>query len=158
MAEPDCATELLEQSFEPETVTAGFESYDHWSWKLLIESAHLLFVLVLQFGNDEFASFNFQITDGLLSCMKVNANIYLLHSASFQSHISQLNVSLTTHARRRCFITSVPPAVAGGCARVTTHPLPRGGTDCVQARRPTLIPLLDRVSTTCGSGWVRSCY
>src|SRR5215510_8343997 len=133
MAEPDFATELLEHSVEPETVTAGFESYDHWSLKLLVESTHLLFVLVLQFGNDEFASFNFQITDGLLSCMKVNANIYLLHSASFQSHISQLNVSLTTHERRRCFITSVPGAVATGWLRVVvTSVLPhrarrRGG-------------------------------
>src|SRR6185369_10097842 len=114
MAEPDFATKLLEQGFEPGAVTAGFQAHDHGAQELLVESTHLRFVLVLQFGNDEFASFSFQITDGLLSCMKVNADIYFLHSASFQSHISKLNVSLTTHARRRCFITSVPPAVAGG--------------------------------------------
>jgi hypothetical protein len=30
---------------------------------------------VFQLGNDEFTSFSFQITDRLLSCMKVNADI-----------------------------------------------------------------------------------
>src|SRR2546430_16132353 len=61
---------------------------------------------------DEFASFSFQITNGLLSCMKVNADIYCLHSASFQSP-SKGALSLLK-AGGACFITSVPRAVATG--------------------------------------------
>src|SRR6185436_10495153 len=85
MSQPDFATQFLEQSFEPGAVTTGFEADDYRPAKLRVESLHLLFVLVLQFTGDEFASFSFQITDRLLSCMKVNADIYCVHSASFQS-------------------------------------------------------------------------
>src|SRR5882757_2773676 len=112
MAEPNFATQLLEQSFEPGTVATGFQSDDYPTAELGVESTHLLFVLVLQFTGDEFASFSFQITDRLLSCMKVNADIYCLHSASFQSP-SKRALSLLK-AGRRCFITSVPGAVATG--------------------------------------------
>ena len=52
MAEPDFATELLEQRFEPGTVTTCFQADDHFSLELLVKSTHLLFVLVLQFTND----------------------------------------------------------------------------------------------------------
>src|SRR6267143_1376433 len=90
MPEPDFATQLLEQSFEPGAVTTGFQTDDYGPGELCIESPHLWFVLVLQLMNDEFASFSFQITDGLLSCMKVNADIYCVHSASFQSHDTEL--------------------------------------------------------------------
>src|SRR5437773_10753431 len=70
--------------------------------ELFVESAHLLFVLVLQFTSDEFASFSFQITDRLLSCMKVNADIYCLHSASFQSHVTEsTDRESSTHGRTR---------------------------------------------------------
>src|SRR6185369_2227788 len=86
IAKPHFATESLEQGFEPETVTTGFQTNDDLSLELLVESAHLLFVLVLQLSNDEFASFSFQITDRLLPGMKVNADVYCAHSASFQSH------------------------------------------------------------------------
>src|SRR6185295_2202415 len=86
MTEPDFVTEFLEQGFKPGAVTAGLQAHDHLTLELLVESTHLLFVLVPQCGNDEFASFSFQITDGLLPCMKVNADIYFFHSASFQSH------------------------------------------------------------------------
>ena len=75
MTEPDFATQLLEHGFEPGTVTTGFQAHDYWFLELLVESPHLLFILVLQFNDDEFASFSFQITDRLLSCVKVNADI-----------------------------------------------------------------------------------
>src|SRR6266700_6505700 len=105
MPEPDFATELLEHGFEPGAVTTSFEADDHVTLELLVESAHLLFVLVLQFTSDEFASFNFQITDRLLSCMKVNADIYCVHSASFQSHVlsdtARLIREFSTYGRRR---------------------------------------------------------
>src|SRR5436190_16567034 len=112
MTEPDFATQFLEHSFEPGAVTTRFQADDYRTAELGIESTHLLFVLMLQYTGDEFASFSFQITDRLLSCMKVNADIYCLHSASFQSP-SKRALSLLK-AGRRCFITSVPPAIAGG--------------------------------------------
>ena len=112
MTQPDFATQFLEQSFEPGAVTTGFQADDYWTAELGIESTHLLFVLVLQFTGDEFASFSFQITDRLLSCMKVNADIYCVHSASFQSP-SKRALSLLK-AGGACFITSVPRAVATG--------------------------------------------
>src|SRR5258705_11427150 len=112
MAEPDFATQLLEQSFEPGAVATSFQADDYLPVELGIEGPHLLFVLVLQFTGDEFASFSFQITDRLLSCMKVNADIYCVHSASFQSHVlsdtARLAVSLTLTEGGACFITSVP--------------------------------------------------
>src|SRR6266705_7154279 len=99
MSEPHFATQLLEQSFEPGTVTTGFQAHDHLTLELAVKSAHLLFVLVLQFTADEFASFSFQITDRLLSCMKVNADIYCVHSASFQSHVrAAASLALTEEA------------------------------------------------------------
>src|SRR5437879_2636722 len=89
MAEPDFATQLLEQSLEPGAVTTGFQPDDYLPAELGVESPHLLFVLVLQLTGDEFASFSFQITDRLLLCMKVNADIYCLHSASSQSPVKE---------------------------------------------------------------------
>src|SRR6266498_2458387 len=102
MTEPDFATLFLEQSFEPRTVATSFQTHDHLPPELGVESAHLLFVLMLQFTDDEFASFSFQITDGLLACMKVNADIYCIHSASFQSHVAErTGREFTTHGGRR---------------------------------------------------------
>src|SRR5438046_2519310 len=99
MAEPDFAIQFLEQSFEPGAVTTGFQPNDHLPAELGIESPHRLFVLVLQFTGDEFSSFSFQITDRLLPCMKVNADIYCLHSASFQSHVrAAASLALTEEA------------------------------------------------------------
>src|SRR5690349_2631957 len=99
MTEPDFITELLEHAFEPGAITTGFETDDHCSLELLVESAHLLFVPMLQFGDDEFTSFSFQITGGLLSCMKVNADIYCLHSSSFQSPVrAVVSLALTREA------------------------------------------------------------
>src|SRR5204862_6120965 len=106
-AQRDFATQFFEQSFKPGTVATSFQAHDYLPTELGVESPHLLFVLVLQFTGDEFANFSFQITDRLLSCMKVNADIYCLHSASFQS-LSKRALSLLT-AGRRCFITTVPP-------------------------------------------------
>src|SRR6266446_1224413 len=94
MPKPDFATQFLEHSFEPGAVTTGFQAHDHLPAELGVETPHLLFVLVLQFTGDEFASFSFQITDRLLPCMKVNADIYCLHSASFQSPRQSAAVSL----------------------------------------------------------------
>src|SRR5690348_4787340 len=72
--------------------------------ELGIESAHLFFVLVLKFVELKFSILSCQITDGLLSCMKVNADIYCVHSASFQSHVRAVVSLLLTG--RRFFITS----------------------------------------------------
>src|SRR5205807_9703097 len=47
MPEPDFASQSLEHSFEPGTVTTGFQTDDYGSRELCIESSHLLFVLVL---------------------------------------------------------------------------------------------------------------
>src|SRR5260370_21589462 len=94
MAEPDFATQFFEHSFEPGAVTTCFQADDYWPAKLGVESSHHFFVLVLQLMKDEFASFSFQITDRLLSGMKVNADIYCLHSASFQSPRQRAAVSL----------------------------------------------------------------
>src|SRR5229473_6242564 len=112
MTQPDFATQSLEHSFEPGTVTTCFQADDYLPAKLGVESSHHFFVLVLQFTSDEFASFSFQITDGLLPCMKVNADIYCLHSASFQSP-SKRAFSLLK-AGGAGFITSVPGALADG--------------------------------------------
>src|SRR5689334_19625980 len=95
MAQPDFAAELFQQSFEPGTVTTGFQAHDHRTTELCVESSDCGFVLMLKLLKPKFATISCQITDGLLSCMKVNADIYFLHSASFQSHIRELNVSLT---------------------------------------------------------------
>src|SRR5216684_1109044 len=100
MAEPDFIAQFLEQSFEPGAVTTCFQADDYRTAELGVESPHLLFVLVLQFTGDEFASFSFQITDRLLACMKVNADIYCVHSASFQSP-SKESREFTTHGGRR---------------------------------------------------------
>src|SRR5216684_81032 len=112
MAEPDFIAQFLEQSFEPGAVTTCFQADDYRTAELGVESPNLLFVLVLQFTADEFASFSVQITDRLLACMKVNADIYCVHSASFQSP-SKRALSLLK-AGGAGFITSVPPASAGG--------------------------------------------
>src|SRR6185436_4917833 len=109
--------------------------------ELLVESTHHLFVLVLQLTSDEFACFSFQITDRLLSCMKVNADIYWVHSASFQSHVLSDCVTgreFSTHGGRRCFITSVPPRGSGWSPVSAT------------------LATLDEVSTACGSRWMLS--
>src|SRR6266852_5194011 len=90
MTQPDFATQSLEHSFEPGTVTTCFQADDYPAAKLGVKSLDHLFVLVLQFTGDEFASFSFQITDRLLSGMKVNADIYCVHSASFQSPCLEL--------------------------------------------------------------------
>ena len=89
MAQPDFATEFFQQSFEPGTVTTGFQSYDDLAAELRVESTHQGFVLVLELVEQNFSSISCQITDGLLTCMKVNADIYFLHSASFQSHVRE---------------------------------------------------------------------
>src|ERR1044072_6929606 len=47
MTDPDFMAELLEHDFEPGAVTTGFETHDHWSLELLVESPNLLFVLML---------------------------------------------------------------------------------------------------------------
>src|ERR1044072_7003214 len=78
---------------------------------------------MLQLCNDEFTSFSFQITDSLLSCMKVNADIYF-HSASFQSPVTEHCRESSTHGGGACFITSVPSAVADGCAAGWRRGLP----------------------------------
>src|SRR6185503_4369349 len=97
MAQPDFAAQFFQQALEPGTVTTGFQADDHLASELGIESPHHCFVLVLELMEQKFSTISCQITDGLLSCMKVNADIYFLHSASFQSHIRELNVSL--HSR-----------------------------------------------------------
>src|SRR5438034_10542245 len=130
MTDPNFAAQLLYHRFEPGAVTTSFEAHDHGLLKLRVEGTHRLFVVVLQFTDDEFASFSFQITDRLLTCMKVNADIYCVHSASFQSP-SKRALSLLK-AGGACFITSVPRAVATGSppiarieiARTVTRSLP----------------------------------
>src|SRR5678816_2710218 len=106
MAQPDFAAEFFQQSFEPGTVTTGFQSHDDVATELRVKSTHRCFVLVLQLLEQHFATISCQITDGLLSCMKVNADIYFLHSASFQSHVTRAVRESSTHEWRRCFITS----------------------------------------------------
>src|SRR6266446_4739693 len=102
MAEPDFASQFLEHSFEPGAVTTSFQADDYLPAELGVKSPDHLFVLVLQFTGDEFASFSFQITDRLLPCMKVNADIYCVHSASFQSHVTEsTDRESSTHGRRR---------------------------------------------------------
>src|SRR5207249_7577316 len=130
MAEPDLATQFLEHSFEPWAVTTCFQAHDYLPNELGVESPHLLFVLVLQLMKDEFASFSFQITNGLLSCMKVNADIYCLHSASFQSP-SKGALSLLK-AGGACFITSVPRAVATGSPPIARIEIARTVTRSLQ--------------------------
>src|SRR6266566_6568903 len=98
VTQPDFATQLLEYSFEPGTVTTGFQADDYPTAELGVEGPHHLLVLVLQLTKDEFTSFSFQITDRLLSCMKVNADIYCVHSASFQSHDCEQR-EFTTHVK-----------------------------------------------------------
>src|SRR5438270_11943556 len=87
---------------------------------------------MFEFVRDELTSFSCQITDRLLTCMKVNADIYCLHSASFQSP-SKRALSLLK-AGGACFITSVPSALADGIfnqpsiyhiVEPKTHPLTR---------------------------------
>src|SRR3977135_205889 len=134
MAEPDFATQLLEQSFEPGAVTTSFQADDYPTAELGVEAPHLLFVLVLQFTGDEFASFSFQITDRLLSCMKVNADIYCVHSASFQSHVTEsTDRESSTHGRRRLLhnisTTCVSEWIRHPTALSVGPPAHAGGTD-----------------------------
>src|ERR1044072_8146288 len=89
IAQPHFAVQLLQHGFEPRTVATCFETDNNVSCECGVETADLVFVLVFQFACDEFASFSFQIANGLLSCMKVNADIYCVHSASFQSHVHE---------------------------------------------------------------------
>jgi hypothetical protein len=44
MTKPDFAAQFLEQSFEPGTVPTGFQTHDHLSVELGVESAQRLFV------------------------------------------------------------------------------------------------------------------
>src|SRR5262245_35952889 len=106
MAQTDFAAEFFQQTFEPGTVTTGFQAHDHRTSELSVESTHRCFVLVLELAEHNLATISCQIADGLLSCMKVNADIYFLHSASFQSPCQRTGRESTTHERRRCFITS----------------------------------------------------
>src|SRR5207245_11571343 len=101
IGEPDFASQVLEHSFEPGAVTTSFQADDYLPAEPGVKSPDHLFVLVLQFTGDEFASFSFQITDRLLSGMKVNADIYCVHSASFQSHVESTGREFTTRGRRR---------------------------------------------------------
>src|ERR1700681_2492003 len=122
MTEPDFATHFLEQSFEPGAVTTGLQAHDHVPAELGVESPHLVFVLVLQLTGDDFASFSFQITDRLLPCMKVNADIYCLHSASSQSPVKESR-EFTTRGGRRLLhnITTEQRAVTKGPVILQQH-------------------------------------
>src|SRR5688572_7374414 len=106
MTKPNFVTQFLEQPFEPGTVATSFQADDHPAAERGVKSPHRFFVLVFQFAGDEFTSFSCQITERLLSCMKVNANIYSFHSASFQSPSRAPRVYLT--AGGAGFITSLP--------------------------------------------------
>src|SRR5437870_12882855 len=69
MPQPNLATQFLEQSFEPGAVNTGFQPDDYGTEELSIETSHLWLVLVFQLMKDEFDSFSFQLTDGLLAGM-----------------------------------------------------------------------------------------
>src|SRR3989441_1699769 len=101
VAQPDFVAEVFEQLFEPGAVTAGFQPDDHAPHELRVEGAYFVLVLMFEFVRDELTSFSCQITDRLLSCMKVNADIYCFHSASFQSHVESTGREFTTRGRRR---------------------------------------------------------
>src|SRR6185503_2858994 len=100
ITQPDFATEFFQQSFEPGTITAGFEPNDHLASKLRIESAYFCFALVFKFVEDKLSALRCQITNRLLSCMKVNADIYSFHSASFQSQCLRAECEFTTRGGR----------------------------------------------------------
>src|SRR5262245_39777846 len=106
MTQPNISSEFFQQPFEPGTVATGFQAYYHCALELRVESTHRCFILVLELVEHNLSTVSCQITDGLLSCMKVNADIYFLHSASFQSPCQRAGRESSTHERRRCFITS----------------------------------------------------
>jgi hypothetical protein len=47
MAKPNFTPKFRQHRFEPGTIATGFESDDHVTGELLVESANLFFVLVL---------------------------------------------------------------------------------------------------------------
>jgi hypothetical protein len=83
-------TEVFQQLFEPGAVTTGFYADDHALTELLVKSAYFVFVLMFEVVGRYHSLVSFQRTDSLLSCMKVNADIYCAHSASFQSPVTEL--------------------------------------------------------------------
>src|SRR5437016_2760857 len=101
VAQPDFVAQSFEQLFEPGAVTTGFQPDDHAPTELRVEGAYFVFILMFEFARDELTSFSCQITDRLFSCMKVNADIYCVHSASFQSHVESTGREFTTRGRRR---------------------------------------------------------
>src|SRR2546425_548072 len=116
VAQPDFVPQRFEQLFEPGAVTTGFQPDDHAPHELRVEGAYFVFILMFEFVRDELTSFSCQITDRLLSCMKVNADIYCFHSASFQSHVESTGREFTTRGRRRLLHNiNLQVAVHKGC-------------------------------------------
>src|SRR5437660_2868013 len=101
VAQPDFVAKFFEQLFEPGAVTTGLQPDDDAPHELRVEGAYFVLVLMFEFVRDELTTFSCQITDRLLSCMKVNADIYCFHSASFQSHVQSTGREFTTRGRRR---------------------------------------------------------
>src|SRR6185369_998359 len=108
----------------PENERRTVEKYLAWKRSgssnfINVESPHRRFGFVLECSGDEFTCFSCQITDRLLSCMKVNANIYCVHSASFQSLVKGSpeftqggrrllhNIKAIWHDLRRTFATEL---------------------------------------------------
>src|SRR5437764_1687949 len=101
VAQPDFVAKFFEQLFEPGAVTTGLQPDDDAPHELRVEGAYFVLVLMFEFVRDELTTFSCQITDRLLSCMKVNADIYCFHSASFQSHVESTGREFTTRGGRR---------------------------------------------------------
>src|SRR5437870_13593608 len=111
---------------------------------------------MFEFVRDELTSFSCQITDRLLSCMKVNADIYCVHSASFQSHVESTGREFTTRGRRRLLHNINLQVVLSydlrdGCGRAVSFP----AVDAyAQSRR--LQPVLSTTETAAPPASVRA--
>ena len=77
VADPDLATQFFQQFFKPGRITTALKSYDYpLAGKLFVESPHRLPVLVQQHQLFYLSIFGCQITDRLLTSMKVHPDIY----------------------------------------------------------------------------------
>src|ERR1051326_8235763 len=102
VAYPNLTPQFFQQFLEPGRITTAFKAHDHWlAGKLLIKGSYLTWLIVHQHQVLDLSSFGCQITDRLLTSMKVHPDIYCHGRLLLLTQIMFTPVSLTTNGWRR---------------------------------------------------------
>src|SRR5947209_7866599 len=75
ITDPRLVSKSFEHLLEPRGVAAGLPADDYLAGQLLIESAHII-LLMMQFMPPNFTVRRIAVTDGLRAGMKINSAIY----------------------------------------------------------------------------------